>query len=541
MVRLLGAGAAAAAVLLFAQTYTPGAQSLKFVSTVDESEQPYALYLPRDFEPEKKYPLVISLHSEESNHRLNLMQVLGQGNRFANGGRVPLNYLRPARDVEFIVASPLARGTMGYRGIAERDVYDVLADVKRRFLVDEDRVYLTGISMGGAGALWLALSRPDVWAAVAPVCAAPVPEAEALAPNALNLPIRLFHGDQDPLTPVAFSRQWQRRLVDLSVAADYIEYPAVRHNAWDYAYKDGALFDWFAQFHRNRFPQRVRFVTGSYRYNSAYWVRIDSLTPGVSGSIDARQASAGEVRIETQNIDGFTLSLDHAVGSVLVDGAALRVAPAASLSFRKQSGRWTSGRMPPAGKRFGREGPAAEAVSERHIYVYGTAGSPSPDELDFRRQQAETAAAWSSERERLQLAFPVKADSTVTQQDLDTADLVLFGTRETNSVIARFADGLPLALNAGAADYGLLFIADVGKHYALVSSGLPWWTGFDDAGRQTGRFAPKTYAELATFGDYIFFKGSLASVVAEGRFDKNWKLPPDAAAKMMATGTVTLR
>jgi hypothetical protein len=327
----------------------------------------------------------------------------------------------------------------------------------------------------------------------------------------------------------------------LSVAADYIEYPAVRHNAWDYAYKDGALFDWFAQFHRNRFPQRVRFVTGSYRYNSAYWVRIDGLTPGVTGSIDARQAGAGEIRIETQNIDGFTLSLDHPVSSVFVDGVALRVAPAASLSFRKQSGRWTTGRIPPAAKRFGREGPAAEVASERHIYIYGTAGAPSPDELNFRRKQAETAAAWSSERERLQLSFPVKADSAVTQQDLDTADLVLFGTRETNSVIAQFTDRLPLALNAGAADYGLLFIADVGKHYALVSSGLPWWTGFDDAGRQTGRFAPKTYAELSTFGDYIFFKGSLASVVAEGRFDKNWKLPPDAAAKMMATGTVTVR
>src|ERR1700738_4753550 len=107
MVRFLGAATAAAVALLFAQTYTPGAQSLTFVSTVDDSDQPYALYLPREFEPAKKYPLVISLHAEESNHRLNLMQVLGQGNRFADGSRVPLNYLRPARDVEFIVASPL--------------------------------------------------------------------------------------------------------------------------------------------------------------------------------------------------------------------------------------------------------------------------------------------------------------------------------------------------------------------------------------------------------------------------------------------------
>ena len=84
-----------------------------------------------------------------------------------------MRYFPPVRDVDFLIAAPYARGTMGYRGIAEKDVYDVLADVERRFPVDEDRVYLTGISMGGGGALWLGLTRPDVWAAVAPVCPMP--------------------------------------------------------------------------------------------------------------------------------------------------------------------------------------------------------------------------------------------------------------------------------------------------------------------------------------------------------------------------------
>ena len=81
--------------------------------------------------------------------------------------------------------------------------------------------------MGGGGALWLALTRPDVWAAVAPVCAATIPGSEELAPNALNLPIRLFHGDARPAVPVASSRAWQRRLLDAGVPAEYIEYPGV--------------------------------------------------------------------------------------------------------------------------------------------------------------------------------------------------------------------------------------------------------------------------------------------------------------------------
>ncbi len=535
MLRLLALGAATAAVLA-AQTYTPGPQTLTFVSSVDDSEQPYALYLPKSFDPQKKYPLVVSLHAEDSNHRLNLIQLFGQGNRFNDGGRVPFTYFQPARDVDFIIACPLARGTIGYRGIAERDVYDVLADVKRRFRIDDDRVYLTGISMGGGGALWLGLTRPDVWAAVAAVCAEPLSGTEALAPNAWNLPIRLFHGDQDPVAPVSSSRQWQRRLLDLGVSADYIEYPLVRHNAWDYAYRNGAIFDWFAGLHRNRFPQRVRFVTQSYGYDSAYWVRMDGLTPGVAASIDARQVSPNAVHVETQNLDGFTISPDHPVESVTIDGVAIRLKPAASLSFHKQSGKWISGGEPEMGKRRGAGGPIVEAVSQRHIYVYGTADSPSADELSFRREQAETAAHWDQ-----RLSFPVKADSAVTQGEIDNDDLVLFGNSETNRLIERFAGRLPLALEPGAADYGLLFIAATGKHYVLVSSGLPWWTGFAESGRPMDRYLPRPFGQLATFGDYVLFKGSVAHVVAEGRFDRNWKLPPDARAKMSATGTVIVR
>src|SRR4029078_11794470 len=131
-----------------------------------------------------------------------LRRVFGAINRAGEPDTENMRYFPPVRDVDYLIAAPQARGTMWYQGIAEKDVYDVLADVKRRFPVDEDRVYLTGISMGGGGALRLALTRPDVWAAVALVCASPPPGMEELAGNALNVPIRLFHGDLDPLVSV---------------------------------------------------------------------------------------------------------------------------------------------------------------------------------------------------------------------------------------------------------------------------------------------------------------------------------------------------
>src|SRR5690606_14184736 len=63
-----------------AQMMEPGPQVVTFYSDVDDTEQPYALYLPKDFDASKRYPLVISLHGAGSNHRLNLKRVFGKSN-----------------------------------------------------------------------------------------------------------------------------------------------------------------------------------------------------------------------------------------------------------------------------------------------------------------------------------------------------------------------------------------------------------------------------------------------------------------------------
>jgi len=516
---------------------------LTFSSAVDRSQQPYAIYVPRNLEPGREYPLVVSLHSEDSDHRLNLAQMLGPPARsgFSASALNP-----PLRDVPFIVACPLARGSMGYQGIAEQDVYDMLADVERRFPVDPDRVYLTGISMGGGAALRLAMTRPDLWAAVAPLCADALPGADELAGNLLDVPVRLFHGDLDPIVPVTSSRAWQKRLLDVGVPASYFEFPAVRHNVWDAVYRNGAVLDWFASVRRNPSPERVRFATRSYQYSSAYWLHIDSLTPGTLATIDARRTAA-EIRVETANVDGFTIWGGAAAARVVIDGSAVLVQgapkaarPPAILAFHKTAAGWRPGPAAPSGKRAGAEGPMVAAVSSRHIYVYGTLGTHTADELEGRRQVARDAAAWSTARSHLSIQLPVKADTEVTAEDLDSANLVLFGTARTNSLIAQFASRFPLALAPDAADYGLLFIFPIGARYALVNSGLPWWTGADDAAGAGYSLAPFQFRLLAAFGDYVLFRGSVAHVIMEGRFDRDWKLPPAAAARFTATGVVAI-
>ena len=541
-----------AVAILATAEIVPGPQVLTFLSDVDDTDQPYGLYLPKQYDPQKKYPLVISLHGAYSNHRLNLRRVFGNGNRLGETDAEASRHWPQLRDVDFVVATPLARGTMGYKGIAEKDVYDVLNDVKRRFSIDEDRIYLTGLSMGGGGALWLGLTRPDLWAGIAAVCPAVPAGTEALAANALNLPVKIFQGEIDPVVPATETRRWHKRLLEAGVKSEYVEYRGIRHNSWDVAYKEGAIFEWFSRFRRVRYPERVDFSSTSYKHGSSYWVRFDALTPGTLAHINARFTRNKRLSIETQDLDGFTILLkNHPMNagaaplSILIDGTEIRNRANDTVSFVKDPNGW---KLAPRTvkntgitKRAGAEGPIADAISTRQIYVYGTGGSSSQDELQRRRAIVQQAADWSTPRMKLMLTFRVLADNDVKAVDLQNANLMLFGTKETNSVIASYAPQLPMALNAGAADYGLMFVYPVDGRYVVIHSGLPWWTRFDQVNRYELDFLNTPAHALTTLGDYVLFRGGLDNIIAEGRFDKNWKLTPKDADKIRATGAVEMR
>lgn len=531
------------------QKLQTGPQVVTFYSDVDDTEQPYGLYLPRDFDETRAYPLVISLHGAGSNHRLNLKRVFGKTNLEGETDVEASRYFPEWKDQQFIVVSPLARGTMGYQGIAEKDVMDVFEDVKRRFRIDENRVYLTGLSMGGGGTLWIGLTRPDLFAAIVPVCPAPPALTDRLAGNALNLPVSIHQGSADPAVSAASVRAWVARFDSLGVDVEYTEYPGVGHDSWDPAYADGQVFDWFAQHVRNPYPERVRYASSAYDYDRAYWVTLDALTPGTLASIDASFVGPNRIEVTTADLDGFTLSLsDHPQYrkgeevTLDVDGTSL-TAESDVVSVRKTNGAWEIGRYVHAAgeKQRGAEGPMSEVVSSRHVYVYGTADDPSQEEVVARRQLAEEAANWSIYRGgflgRIMVYPRVLADREVRQSDLDDANLILFGTKETNSIIARFADRLPLHLTDTSQDYGLVYAYPVDSHYVLVSSGLPWWKADAPGGF---RFAGVPAMMLSSADDFLLFQNTANNQVAAGRFDRQWQLPADDAEAIGATGVVSI-
>jgi beta-glucosidase len=535
-----------------AQQLQSGPQVLTFFSNVDDTEQPYGLYLPPGYDAKRAYPLVISLHGAGSNHRLNLRRVFGKSNAEGETDVEASRSFPPWQDVEYIVASPYARGTMGYQGVAEQDVLDVLADVTRRFSIDENRVYLTGLSMGGGGTLWLGLTRPDLWAAIAPVCPAPPDGTDDFAPNALHVPVHVYQGGADPVVSPQRTRQWVERLKRLGTTVEYTEYPGVGHDSWVNAYAGGQIFAWFDQFRRDPHPDRVRFASDRYAYNTAYWVRLDALLPGRPAHIDATFTAANRLTVRTDALDGFTLFLAGHPRvtrgqpiAVEIDGTRLEVPAADSVSFSRRDGGWTPAAYAaaPGAKRRGLEGPMREAIAGRHIYVYGTAGNPTEDEMQARRQRAERAAEWSVYRGWFMgrvMVFPrVVADREVRPSDLADANLVLFGTPETNTLVAQYADRLPMHLTAAAtADYGLVYVFPVGSHDALVNEGRPWWDNAP-AGGTAGPFTTTVPAlQLADRQDYLLFNATDRYTVTEGRFDGTWQLPGRQAAQLRGSGAV---
>ena len=120
------------------------------------------------------------------------------------------------------------------RELSEKDVMNVLAMMLDEFDVDEDRIYLTGHSMGGAGTLYLGSKHADLWAAIAPVAPAAFSmtddRAEILGRlDAAGVPVLLVHGDEDEAVPVDLARTWAATMDEIGIEHEYVELPGVTH------------------------------------------------------------------------------------------------------------------------------------------------------------------------------------------------------------------------------------------------------------------------------------------------------------------------
>ena len=196
------------------------------------------LYLPKGFDERgaRKYPLLIFLHgSGESGHDLQRVRAHG-----------PPALVGDRPDFPFIVASPQA--PEGWQGFDPVMLNAMLDELVARLPIDIDRIYLTGLSMGGEWSYGWASMSPNRFAAIAPVCGAWNPE---VACRLKNVPVWAFHGAQDTVVPIADDQAMVEAINQCGGDARITVYPDVGHDAWTPAYADSALFDWLLA-HRRR-------------------------------------------------------------------------------------------------------------------------------------------------------------------------------------------------------------------------------------------------------------------------------------------------
>lgn len=212
----------------------------------------YRLLKPKDYDPNRKYPVVLFLHGAGERGNDNFAQLKHGMADFASDAmreKYPAFVIAPQcpvnerwvevdwgatkHDMPEKPASPM-RLTLG-----------ALEQLRKEFSFDADRLYITGLSMGGYGA-WDALQRhPELFAAAIPICGGGDPKHAA---KFAKVPIWAFHGDKDTAVRPERSRDMIAALKAAGGNPQYTEYPNTGHDSWTATYRNPEVHAWlFAQ------------------------------------------------------------------------------------------------------------------------------------------------------------------------------------------------------------------------------------------------------------------------------------------------------
>jgi len=205
----------------------------------------YLLFLPQNYQggTEKRWPLILFLH--------------GAGERGTNVWLVathgPPKNVTEHPDFPFIVVSPQCPEG---RTWSNDLLLALLDDVTRRYAVDPERIYLTGLSMGGFGTWSLGVSHPERFAAIAPICGggewiSVVLSSRDRMAALKTLGVWAFHGAKDPVVPVEESQRMVDALKKVGVnEVKLTVYPEAGHNSWTETYDNPELYKWFLEHKR---------------------------------------------------------------------------------------------------------------------------------------------------------------------------------------------------------------------------------------------------------------------------------------------------
>jgi dienelactone hydrolase len=533
----------------------PGRIARGYRSRIDGSVQPYIVDVPAG-ERARPRRLDVVLHGR--NARLNEVSFLTGAARPRAGTPEP----------DYLQLEVYGRTNNAYRWAGEEDVFAALAAVERNYRVDRDRVVLRGFSMGGAGAWHIGLHHPDRWVAMEAGAgftdtlvyaanslpanvpewhkrAMPIYDAVDYAVNAHTLAVVGYGGEDDPQLQASVNirealarhgaafRPDGLNFVTDSLRALFLVGPKTGHRFHPESKARSNVFLDEAVARGRRTPDEVRFVTRTTRYARSFWVRVDGLETMYEEAEVAAERDGAAVRATTRNVSRLVLEDAGAAASVEIDGQTLPLPPlhTSAVYLGKTAGRWESypseAAMRGAGsvKRPGLQGPIDDAFTQPFLLV-------EPSGQAWNAAANRVALQWMRLFQReypkwLRADAPAKLDAEVSDADIASRNLVLFGDPGSNALIARVLEGLPIrwtrdGLEAGGNRYDaathlpvLIYPNPLNpERYVVLNSGHTF---------HAPEFRGTNALLYPRLGDWAVLPADGGEPVAAGFFDERWR------------------
>ncbi len=210
-------------------------QAREFETTVKQKvRMNYLLYLPPEYDQQDAWPLLVFLHGAGERGD-DLEQVKMHG---------PPKLIEQGKDFPFIVVSPQCPSREWWRADAVAQLIDKIC---AEYKVDRQRIYLTGLSMGGYGTWATVAAHPRLLAAIAPICGGGDP---GLVERHKHVPTWVFHGAKDSVVPLKNSQEMVDALMAAGADVKFTIYPEAEHDSWTEAYDNPELFEWLLEHKR---------------------------------------------------------------------------------------------------------------------------------------------------------------------------------------------------------------------------------------------------------------------------------------------------
>jgi hypothetical protein len=434
-------------------------------SWIDGSVQPYMLAVPKNYHPAAAMQYRVDIFCHGRDEKLTDLNFIS--------GKAPA-----AADDHFVV-HPYGRYCLANKFAGERDLFEILGSMKKQYPIDENRIVLTGFSMGGAAVWHLATHYPDRWVAASPgagfaetrryqsidVNSPNAPpwyeqklwhlyDATDYAANLANLPLIAYHGELD-------KQKQSSDVMEAALAAEGLKLQRIVGPGVGHKYEEKAKAELdrrlaeYAQKGRNAVPSEIHFTTYTLRYFRTFWIRLEGLEQHWQrADIDAKLTADG-IEAKTRNISALTFRFDEGKpfisGSrpvVAIDGQKVQLAEVPNrrweVTLATIDGRWqiATNWHEKLRKRPGITGPIDDAFMDRFIFVAPTAKSSNQQHEKWAT--SELLHAQQQWRGLFRGEVQIKRDTDLSDEDIETSNLILWGDPTSNKLLAMIVDRLPI-------------------------------------------------------------------------------------------------